>query len=281
MVDHEDVRRYREQGFLHVPQVLTPMEVDAQLREAERLVDQREKVSWEDETGNVMDWIADVEAVSERMRQLVLHSRVAAAAERLAGTDLRLFKSELLVKRAKGATMTPYHVDEPAFPVRGAPVTLTAWVALVDVPVEKGCMTFLSGSHRVVTFDAAPDSEPATPADRPEDEAMWAQMMNPFVAWPALEWVPRVTVPIRAGDCTFHHARTAHCAGTNASGSPRYSLATVYVDAAARFDPSRFPTWGDEGDDDGGQPAALRGLEPGAPLPDDRFPRLTEASRLR
>jgi phytanoyl-CoA hydroxylase len=45
--------------------------------------------------------------------------------------------------------MTPYRVDEPAFPVRGAPVTLTAWVALVDVPVEKSCLTFLSiPSHR-------------------------------------------------------------------------------------------------------------------------------------
>jgi phytanoyl-CoA hydroxylase len=79
----------------------------------------------------------------------VLHPRVAAVAKRLAGSALRLFKSELLLKRAKGAAMTPYRVDEPAFPVRGAPVTLTAWVALVDVPVEKSCLTFLSiPSHR-------------------------------------------------------------------------------------------------------------------------------------
>ncbi len=91
MVDDEDLSRYRERGFLHVPQVLTP-------------------------------------------------------------------------------------VDEPAFPVRGAPVTLTAWVAHVDVPVEKGCMTFHSGSHRIVTFDTAADSESATPGDRPKDEALWAQI---------------------------------------------------------------------------------------------------------
>jgi len=279
MVDDAAVRRYREQGFLHVPQVLAPEEVAAHLQEAIRLFGEREKVSWEDEAGNVMDWVADVEAISEHMRHLALHPRIAAAAERLAGCDLRLFKSELLLKRATGAVMTPWHVDEPAFPVSGAPVTLTAWVALVDVPVEKGCMTFASGSHRMVDFDAAPDLEPADPADLPDDEAMWAQMMNPFIAWPALEWAPRVTVPIRAGDCTFHHSRTAHCAGTNAGGSPRYSLASVYVDAAARHDPDRFPTWGDEADDETGQPTALRGIKSGAPLPDDLFPRLAKSGR--
>ncbi|MFD0395290.1 phytanoyl-CoA dioxygenase family protein [Streptomyces nogalater] len=50
--------------------------------------------------------------------------------------------------------------------------------------------------------------------------------------------MPRVTVPLRAGDCTFHHARTVHSAGANSTDEPRLSTSAVYMDATAAYRPT-------------------------------------------
>jgi phytanoyl-CoA hydroxylase len=255
-IPEELVAAYHRDGFLHVPGVLDAAEITGCLAEAKALLAREKKVSWDDAGGNVMDWIADPEIKGEAMRRLALHPKITGIAERLAGIPLRLFKSELLLKRDKGSASTPFHVDEPAFPFSGRPVTLTAWVALVDVPVEKGCMIFIPGSH--LKIDLATGNA-------------W----TPMETWPWLQWEPRVTVPLRAGDCTFHHARVVHAAENNRTGEERISLATVYMDAESRHAPVSWDS--EEGEDWGvayqdSQPSGLASFEPGQPLRGERFP---------
>jgi phytanoyl-CoA hydroxylase len=253
-----DIAAYRAQGFVHVPRVLTEEEVDDLLADAQRLLDREEKLSWDDGGGQVMEWVADPELKSEPMRALALHSRVTAIAERLAGVPLRLFKTELLRKRAGDSTATPAHVDAIAFPFRGAPVTLTAWVALTDVPVESGCMTFIPGSHLVL-----------------EDRADLADVgWQPLADLPELAWQPRVTVPIRAGDVTFHHEKIVHMAGDNRATADRISLTTVYMDAGATFAPETIDM-ALHGDLSGLGPDVMREMTSGQAMDGDRFPRLS------
>ncbi|MBF6298283.1 phytanoyl-CoA dioxygenase family protein [Nocardia amamiensis] len=240
------VERYRSQGFVHVPRVLSADEVREFLADAAELLDLHEKASWDEEGhGNVMDWVAAPEAKSAVMRRLALHPGITRIAEKLAGQPLRMFKSELLRKRTIGATRTPLHIDNPAFPIAGADVTLTAWVALVDVPTERGCLTFIPGSH------VWPEGSGASSAE-------------PFDARPELRWWPQATIPLRAGDCTFHHSRTVHMAGTNETDTARISLATVYMDATATYHPTPEETYQDE----------VVGIEPGGPLDTPRYPRV-------
>jgi phytanoyl-CoA hydroxylase len=250
----ETVARYRADGFVHVPQVLTPEEIDSYLTDARAQLDREEKLSWDD-GGNVMEWVADPELKSQPMRKLALHPRVTAIAERLAGGPLRLFKTELLRKRGGDSTGTPGHIDAMAFPFRGAPVTLTAWVALTDVPVERGCMTFLPGSHLVM--------------ENQEDLA--AAGWQPLEHVPELTWRPRVTVPVRAGDVTFHHDRTVHLAGANQTETDRISLTTVYMDASATFAPEVI-NLDLEGDISGLGPDVMKTMRSGQPMDGDRFP---------
>lgn len=241
----ETVFHYRSRGFVHVPRVLSGEEVKELLAEARTQLGQEEKISWDQEDGNVMDWVPRPDQKSETLRRLALHPRITGIAERLADRKLRMFKSEIILKRTSGAAGTPLHYDEPVFPWSGgAPVTLTAWVALVDVPVERGCMSFVPGSH------LSHDGTLFTEADG-----------NPYVPRPELTWQPRVTVPLRAGDCTFHHARTVHMAGTNASGEERISVATVYMDADSVYQPSAL-SYGNN----------VEEMEPGERFADDRFP---------
>ncbi|MBF6330644.1 phytanoyl-CoA dioxygenase family protein [Nocardia transvalensis] len=41
--------------------------------------------------------------------------------------------------------------------------------------------------------------------------------------------MPRVTIPLRAGGCTFHHVRTIPMAGANETDTPRVSSSACYV----------------------------------------------------
>ena len=45
----------------------------------------------------------------------------------------------------------------------------------------------------------------------------------------------KVTLPLRAGDCTFHHGRTAHMANANTTGENRYGFAIIYLDATTTY----------------------------------------------
>ncbi|MGK8503446.1 phytanoyl-CoA dioxygenase family protein [Nocardia asiatica] len=241
------VERYRRDGYVRIPGVLDAAEVCEFLAEARAQLDRQPTVSWDaPEGGNVMDWVAAPENVSAPMRRLALHPKITAIAEHLAGRALRMFKTELLRKHSQGSAPTPLHIDDPAFPIAAAPVTLTAWVALVDVPVERGCLTFIPGSHRW-PGDTLPVNE------------------EPFDLRPELRWWPQVTVPLRAGDCTFHHSRLVHSAGANRTDTTRISLASVYMDAEAVYRPNPDSWYQDKVPD----------REPGQVLDGDRYPRLS------
>ncbi|OJH39950.1 hypothetical protein BON30_12770 [Cystobacter ferrugineus] len=243
-----DITRYRREGFLKVPQVLAPAETAGFLEEAAAMLSRNKTLHWPSGEGLVMDWVPDAERESAIMRRLALHPVITGIAEELAGRSLRLFKSELLRKESTGSTATPPHIDEFALPISGAPVTLTAWVALVDIPEERGCMSFWPGSHRVKGADEEQD----------------------LASHPELMFLPRVTLPLRAGDCTFHHARTVHSAYANETHTTRISLATVYMEAGARFEPRTF--YGNGLNDDLSRHLAT--MQAGQELSGDRFPKI-------
>ncbi|MBA9003145.1 phytanoyl-CoA dioxygenase family protein [Thermomonospora cellulosilytica] len=248
----EFVTRFREQGFVHVPNVLTTEEIAEFRAEAQRLLTNEDKKTWDMGDGAIaLDWVADAHRVSEIMRRLAAHPRVAGIAERLAGGPLRLFKSELLRKEGKaGTTITPPHADRSILPFTSPTGALTAWVPLMDVPVERGCMSYIPGSHtRPEKPEAGPDA----------DE-------YPLEHWPELVWQPRITVPVREGGVSFHHWRTVHVAGVNETDQPRVALATIYMGADATYVPNPYyrELYAEDPD--------LGGLDEGAPLQGDRFP---------
>ncbi|GAA3971240.1 phytanoyl-CoA dioxygenase family protein [Thermobifida alba] len=250
-LSEEDVELYRRQGFLHIPRVLTDEEVAECLADAREQLGLSKKELWDSsvdegvpEGATVMEWIADAETRSAALRRLALHPRITGIAERLAGRPLRMFRSEILRKPAKKSAVTPPHIDEPYWPWHGG-TTLSAWVALVDVPVERGCMTFVPGSH-------------LTPEPAPEDWEI-------FEKYPEFAWLPRVTVPLLAGGCTFHNERVVHMAGANETDTDRLSLATVYIDAETRFEPSA------------GFAEEDLGFKPGDLIEGERYPRVGSA----
>ena len=56
-----------------------------------------------------------------------------------------------------------------------------------------------------------------------------------FRAAPDLRWEERLTIPLRAGDCTFHNAYLAHSATPNLTDDPRIAHVAIYIDADTTY----------------------------------------------
>ncbi|GAB4468870.1 MAG: hypothetical protein OHK0029_41380 [Armatimonadaceae bacterium] len=209
------IASYRENGFVSIPGILSPAEVarfyDAALQTALQNPPRRETP--------IFDQHVNVWTHSEAMKPLTLHPNIAAIATKLAGVPLRLWHDQILIKQPHNNAATEFHQDQPYWPHSHSTHPISCWVALCDVPVEKGCMTFIPGSHRRT--------------DLPTQ--ILSDATSLFRICPELEWEPRVTVPLRAGDCTFHHGRCAHMATPNFTDDPRVAHVVIYMDAETRY----------------------------------------------
>jgi phytanoyl-CoA hydroxylase len=220
----EMIDSYRQRGFVRVPGVISPEEA-AEYHEAALAVSAR-KQGIEDRHFHdrpVFTQIINVWREDEAMKALTLHPNVAAVAERLAGIPLHIWHDHLLIKQPQKSTPTEFHQDQPYWPHANSTHSLSAWIALCDVPVERGCMTFLPGSHSRTDLAAQNLNDAHDLLEKA----------------PELVWSERVTVPLRAGDCTFHHSRCAHMAGPNLTQDPRVAHVIIYMDATTTYTGAR------------------------------------------
>jgi phytanoyl-CoA hydroxylase len=129
------------------------------------------------------------------LREFALHPRIGATAQRLAGMPLRVWGGEVLVKYPHESATTGLH-DDLTFALLDSRLTFNAWIALVDVPVERGCLTFLPRSHR---------------REGPERVELSEQLANPdadlFTHRPQLQFSPRS--PFRCEPATRPSTTTA------------------------------------------------------------------------
>ncbi|WP_158888209.1 phytanoyl-CoA dioxygenase family protein [Amycolatopsis anabasis] len=237
---------FREQGFAHVPGLLTGPEVARFRAAALAAIKQRSRKDKDFGTGIVAT--TDAWEHHPALRELALHPRIGALAEHVAGMPLRVWGGEVLVKHPHETAATGLH-DDLTFALLDSRLTFNTWIALDDVPTERGCLTFLPRSHA---------------RGGPERVDLAEQYRDPdgylIRHWPELQWTPRVTVPLRAGDATLHHSRTAHAAGANTTDTTRVSFLLTFTDADATYRP--LP---------GHDPLDL---EAGQALPDRRYPRV-------
>ncbi len=216
MVTAAQIDAYRRDGFVPV-RGLIPRDEALDFREKALAASARLKALGE---GPIFRQTVNVWRDDEAMRALTLHPAVAAAAKALSSRPLRLWHDQLLIKEAGNVSKpTEFHQDAPFWPHRDSPHPISCWIALGDVPVEAGCMTFLPGSQ----------DRDDLPMQNLEDGRSLFQIC------PDLEWSPRTTVPLRAGDATFHHGRCAHMAGPNRLDDPRVAHVAIFMEAGARY----------------------------------------------
>ncbi|MBI1337183.1 MAG: phytanoyl-CoA dioxygenase family protein [Phycisphaera sp.] len=213
---HDDaVKSYRDHGFIAVRNILSKEEAD-HFRQAALEVADKSKARTDSE---IFKQVVNVWRDDEAMKALTLHNAIAKAAHRLAGIPLRLWHDQILIKRPKDSRPTEFHQDQPYWPHADGPDPISAWIALCDVPPERGCMSFIPGSHR----------------RRDLQGQNLRDSRSLFTICPDLEWSPRVTLPLKAGDCTFHHGRCAHSATSNITQDPRVAHVVIYMPTTTTY----------------------------------------------
>jgi ectoine hydroxylase-related dioxygenase (phytanoyl-CoA dioxygenase family) len=210
----EAVTFYRDNGFVRVRGILSETEADT-FRDVALDISKRNPAMG----GNIFDQHVNVWTENEDIRPLTLHSTIAQVAQALVGGPLRLWHDHILIKQPHNNAATEFHQDQPYWPHLDSPDPISCWVALCDVPVERGCMTFLPGSHRRTDLTAQNLGDAG----------------SLFSLAPDLQWSERVTVPLRKGDCTFHHGRCAHMATPNFTDDPRVAHVIIYINEGTRY----------------------------------------------
>ncbi len=199
-------------------------------------------------------------------RAAALESPAGSIAASLMGsTRADFFYDQLFVKEPGTAHPTPWHQDQPYWPVKGWQIA-SVWIALDRVDRSNGAVEFVAGSHKWgVNFRPTPFRKgheikftssnlaviPDIDADRSKYDIRWWEM--------------------EAGDCLVFHAMIVHGAPGNLTpGARRRGLALRYTGDDVRYDPRpgtfQFPHTPD--------------LAAGAPMNCELFPKAWPPTRL-
>jgi ectoine hydroxylase-related dioxygenase (phytanoyl-CoA dioxygenase family) len=220
-------------GWVKVPQLLEPTDLPA-LREVVAEVTAEEIRPTPGREGFGADQALDdyrhVLQIPKELRFKFpvifdIAKKVAPVARDVLGVpSVRLWSDRLYIKPGQpfGSRATSWHQDAPKLPVdrRGQ---INVWIALDDVPVKRGPMVFASGSHRLGSFGAV--SQLTGDPD-----------LSEILQGPDWEFITGCdTVPVKAGDATFHHGLTLHRALINNDEVDRVALAFHMIDADALY----------------------------------------------
>jgi hypothetical protein len=153
----------------------------------------------------------------EPFRSLIYSREIGRAAQRFIGRDVGVrFSADLVACKMPtgkaGNAPTDSHQDISSLPFdRVGP--LTFWVALNDMPPERGVMRFLSGSQRAGNLGRTRAQGKGTVEYYPE-------LHEQYETSPPLE--------LKAGDATVHNAQVVHWAPENSTDEPRWGYIIAY-----------------------------------------------------
>jgi len=228
-ITEAQIRFYRENGYVRLDNVLSMQEVDALRVALDVAVQDRQKYARNEgprsDEGYAKVFLQMVN-LWERypaVRAHVQNPRIGEIARQLAGArGVRLWHDHALIKYPRDSKPTVWHQDWVYWPMRETGA-LSCWMALDDVTVKNGCMSFIPGSHLL---------GPLSPIDlgNADEDAL----LRLFPAEERSRFAP-VAVEMKAGSCTFHDGLTFHYAGANVTDAPRRAMVTIYMPGGTTY----------------------------------------------
>ncbi len=132
-------------------------------------------------------------------------------ASQLLGGSVRFWHDQLFCKPARDGGVVAWHQDY-SYWTRTKPMNhLTCWIGLDDSTVENGCVQYIPSSHR---WDLLPTT----------DLANNMEAIRSVLNQDQLRAFQPVPIPLKAGQCSFHHPMIVHGSYENRSTSPRRAI---------------------------------------------------------
>ena len=217
---------YEENGYLIVPDLLGPSEVDELrealtevLEEAEGLQASNAKFALSaPEPGSGRRYVKRVFNPIARhgtFKRLVSHAGILDVVEELVGPDITLQQTKLNLKPPAEDARFEWHQDYPFFPHTNYDL-VAVMVFLDDTDERNGCLRVIPASHKLgpLEHDFSADGQAYGTEVKDKavfaDESRWANLVVP------------------AGSIALHHSCTLHSSGANKSDRPRSSLIFEY-----------------------------------------------------
>ena len=224
VLDDSAIRQFQNDGFIRLPNVLSPEVLADITPEITRMVDEGNRlkdIPLDKRTlyDQAFIQVSNLWTHNDRIREFAFSKRLARIAAELMGTrGVRMWHDQALYKEPSGG-FTPWHVDQQYWPMAG-PNSVTAWIPLQPVPIEKGPLCFGRGSHRK---RIGRDLEISAESEQHISEAV------------RKEKIDEVQEPYELGDVSFHLGWTLHRAGPNTTTDIRRVFTVIYMDIDMRL----------------------------------------------
>ena len=142
-------RQYDTNGYVVVPDVFAPEELETIDREIDRLL----AVPGNGSDGAKEGWIFKVAQRSDVAGAFAEDERVLALIEEVVKPGIAIHSTKLVTKRPRSPEVCHWHQDEAFYRKPGDPETfsearMSVWVPLQAATVENGCLWVVPGSHR-------------------------------------------------------------------------------------------------------------------------------------
>lgn len=225
----EQVRHFREKGFLHGVPLLNAEQVETLRVELDEVTDSEhegrelfyEYHSNESENPETTLFHAlGAWRVRPAFHDVLWNPAfLMAAYQLLGGKGFRLFHDQLFSKPAKHGGVVAWHQDFSYWTWTAPMAHLTCWMGLDDVDVENGCMYYVPGSHRWGLLE-----KKSLAGDM---DAIRADLTPEQVA----DFDRKTPIEMKAGEASFHHPLMMHGSYENRSERRRRAtLVNVFAD---------------------------------------------------
>jgi ectoine hydroxylase-related dioxygenase (phytanoyl-CoA dioxygenase family) len=211
MLSDCDVRRYREDGYLVIEDVLTQTEVEELRRACDDPRVQEDLASRGYREKGVH--LLEITAKHAAFRELACDRRITDRVAQLIGPDIQLQHSKLATKPPRvGAGEFRWHQDFAYFPHSNTDLC-AVMIMLDDATPENGCMSVVCQSHKLGPLSHLVDGyfDPGC-----QEPAHWADSAR----------IRQVTP--KTGGMSIHHCLTLHASPSNLSGRPRRGVVFQY-----------------------------------------------------
>ena len=217
-ISSEQVLLYEEQGFLHIPQMLTGQGLALMRRQCMQAWEAEKKTFDPDATWLQNSLVGNVHHQAQLVRDYYFNGPLVDAAEQIVGPNVKAATSQLTFKMRGNTKPFAWHQDNGYGELE--PYTaISTLTALDDADQKNGCLWLIPGSHK-------------------EGQVQLNRTQNDIDDGHAIELEVDdsrgVPIPMKAGDALFFNCWMLHKSdGNYATDRDRRILFMRYADADA------------------------------------------------
>ena len=215
----DQVEQFDAQGFVVVPDVLSPALLADVVAETDRFEAKTEAFLQGVEGGRLsiaetgaITFTTHLVAKSPVLRDLSMHPTIVGICRDLVGEDVSMYWDQAVYKKPEKPRRFPWHQDN-GYAFVEPQQYLTVWLALTDATVDNGCPVVAPGFHRLGTLE-----------HRYVDPLGFECLSSPEGA---------VAAPVRAGGAVVFSSLTPHLTGPNTTDAVRKAYILQYAPTGA------------------------------------------------